>query len=294
MRILQIHKFFYPHAGSETAFFHTRDLLASRGHEIIDFAMSHPRNLQSQYSGFFPPQRAYTDPSRPKAKRALDATTSVYSIAARQKLRRLLDSVQPDVAHMHLVYHQLTMSIVDELWRAKIPMVMTLHDYKIGCPAYVLYRDGQTCRACTGGRAYNAVRYRCVKHSVPASALAAVEATLSQRLGKYAKIDGFVCPSEFAGNLAHETGIPESRIHVIPNFLPDSEVGSPVPILAATPRFLFAGRLEAVKGVEDLLSAFRGQGPEMGTLVLAGPEAISSLWFGKLRRRSPTSSTLAD
>jgi glycosyltransferase involved in cell wall biosynthesis len=270
MRILQIHKFFYPHAGSETVLFHTRELLKSNGHEVIDFAMKHPKNVESPYDGLFAPRREYTDSSRSKFLRGRDAISSVYSLAARTRLRRLLEQTKPDVAHMHIIYHQLTMSVVDELARAKVPMVMTLHDYKIGCPAYVLYRDGHPCHDCTTGAVYNVVRHKCIKGSRSASVLAGVEAALSHLTGKYDKIDSYVCPSAFIGSVATETGIPADRIHVIPNFLPDSEVGQMVTSLADAPRFFFAGRLEEVKGVDDLLEAFKDEDPAMGTLVIAG------------------------
>jgi glycosyltransferase involved in cell wall biosynthesis len=270
MRVLQIHKFFHPHAGSETVLFHTRDLLTSNGHEVIDFAMEHPKNIQSAYQEFFPPQRDYTDASRPTLLRARDAVSSVYSVAARRRLHKLLEQTRPDIAHMHIIYHQLTMSIVDELANAKVPMVMTLHDYKIGCPAYVLYRDGHPCHECTRGAAYNVVRHKCIKGSRAASVLAGIEAALSHSTGKYDKIDAYVCPSAFVGSVAIEAGVANDRIHVVPNFLPDVELGATVSSLAASPRFFFAGRLEEVKGVDDLIEAFSDGDPAMGTLVIAG------------------------
>ncbi|HEX4436218.1 MAG TPA: glycosyltransferase [Solirubrobacteraceae bacterium] len=270
MRILQIHKFFYPHAGSETVLFHTRDLLSNNGHEVIDFAMEHPKNVDSEYREYFAPRREYTDASRPAFLRARDALSSVYSLAARRQLRRLLAQVRPDVAHMHIIYHQLTMSVVDELAQARIPMVMTLHDYKIGCPAYVLYRDGRPCYDCTTGAVHNVVRHKCIKDSRGASMLAGAEAAYSLLGRKYQKIDAYVCPSAFAGRIAGMAGIPDERIHVVPNFIPDSELGSPVPSLDGSKRFFFAGRLEELKGVGDLLEAFREGDPAMGTLVIAG------------------------
>lgn len=270
MRVLQIHKFFHPHAGSETVLFHTRDLLRTNGHEVVDFAMEHPQNVVSPYREFFAPRREYTDRSWSPILRTRDAISAVYSLAARSRLRQLLRLAKPDVAHMHIIYHQLTMSIVDELARARVPMVMTLHDYKIGCPAYTLYRDGHPCDDCTAGAVYNVVWHKCIKGSRPASVLAAGEAVLSRVTRKYHKIDAYICPSAFAGQVAIDSGIPVSHIHVIPNFLPDNEVGQPVTSLADTPRFFFAGRLEEVKGIDDLVEVFGGEDPSMGTLVVAG------------------------
>ena len=270
MRILQIHKFFYPHAGSETVLFNTRELLTARGHEVIDFAMEHPDNVASPYASYFTPRRDYTDRSRPISARARDALSSVYSVNARMKLRQLLDDISPDVAHMHIIYHQLTLSIVDELARRAIPTVLTMHDYKIGCPAYTLYRDGAPCNLCTSGPVENAFLHNCIKGSRAGSLLAAIEARAARTRGSYKKIDAHVAPSAFAGRVAIDSGVDPETVHVIPNFLPAEELGTPVSALDEQPRFFFAGRLEDIKGIRDILSAYATGDPELGTLVLAG------------------------
>lgn len=270
MVVLQIHKFFFPNAGSETALFHTRELLDDRGHTVVDFAMEHPRNVASPYSPYFSARREYGDRARPLRLRAYDALSSVYSIEARLRLRRLLADVRPDVVHMHLVYHQLTLSVVDEVAQQGLPSVMTLHDYKIGCPAYTLYRDGQPCSLCVAGPVENVARHRCLKGSRSASLLAAAEARLARQRHSYEKIDAYVAPSAFAGRIATATGIDPETVHVVPNFLPAAELGEPVSELAGEPRFFFAGRLEAIKGVREMLEAYSEEDPALGTLVIAG------------------------
>src|SRR5262249_14181300 len=116
----------------------------------------------------------------------------------------------------------------------------------------------------------NVVRHRCVKGSLPASLLAATEARLARTRGTYAKIDAYVAPSRFAGDVAIASGIDADTVHVVPNFLPEEEIGEPVDGLAEAPRFFFAGRLETVKGVREILDAFGDADPALGTLVLAG------------------------
>jgi glycosyltransferase involved in cell wall biosynthesis len=237
---------------------------------VVDFAMEHPDNLASSNSRHFAPRRDYVDRSRPLPSRARDALSSVYSLSARLKLRKLLEEERPDIAHMHIIYHQLTLSIVDELVRQKIPSVMTLHDYKIGCPAYVMYRDGKPCSLCTTGPVENALVHRCVKGSRAASLLAAVEARAARIRGSYRKIDAYVAPSGFAGRVAIAAGVDPGAVHVIPNFLPASEIGDPISELEGSPRFFFAGRLEEVKGVREMLDAYASGDPRLGKLVLAG------------------------
>lgn len=269
MKVLQVHKFFYPHAGSETAMFHTRELLRSRGHEVVDFAMHDERNEPSEYASSFAPYRNYTDGDRPKHRRAVDAVLSVYSPTAGRRIRALAERTRPDIAHFHIVYHQLTMAVVRAVSQLGIPCVFTSHDYKIACPAYIAFRDDEPCEVCSAGRVRHVVKHRCLKQSLPASLLAAAEAKVNHAAGLYDEIDVHVAPSSFAGGIVHRTGVAADRIHVIPNFLPDHEVGRPVTTLAPEPRFLYAGRLESEKGVLDVLDAFSGDVPALGTLVIA-------------------------
>ncbi len=119
-RVLLVNKFFRPGAGAETSFLHTRRLLQERGHDVIDFAMRDDANCPSPYATYFAPQRSYGN-DVPRRERAAHALSSVYSPSARRAMAHLLDAHRPDVAHLHNVYHQLTLSIVDELASRRVP-----------------------------------------------------------------------------------------------------------------------------------------------------------------------------
>ena len=180
----------------------------------------------------------------------------MYSPAARRAIARLLDAHRPDVAHLHNVYHQLTLSIVDELASRGIPIVLTMHDWKIACPAYTLFTEGDVCRRCPTGNVASAVRHRCVKSSVAASVIAATEAIIAQRRGSYEKVQRFIAPSRFAIGVAALAGVSEAKVAHIPNFLPDDELNVTARDDDAGAQFLYAGRLEETKGIRGLLAAF--------------------------------------
>lgn len=255
MRVLLVNKFFRPGAGAETSFLQTRRLLLERGHDVIDFAMRHEENLPSPYESFFAPRRSYAADTQ-FAKRAVDAASTVYSPSARRALSRLLDAHRPDVAHLHNIYHQLTLSIVDELAKRRVPIVLTMHDWKIVCPAYTLFTEGETCRRCPSGSVINAARHRCVKSSGPASLVAATEAFIARRRGSYGKVQRVIAPSAFGVSIAALGGISSRRVAHIPNFLPDDEMNIDARHSDAGPQLLYAGRLEEIKGVRNLLRAF--------------------------------------
>jgi glycosyltransferase involved in cell wall biosynthesis len=274
MRVLLVNKFFRPGAGAETAFFATRELLADAGHEIVDFAMAGAANAPSADARYFAPERSYA-PDGARLRRIRDAGASVYSLAARRAIRRLVQARRPDLAHLHNVYHQLTLSIVDELARQGVPVVMTLHDYKLVCPAYTLYTEGAPCRRCVSGHPLHVIPHRCIKGSTAASALGAAEAVLARARGSYRRVDAFIAPSRFLAGLA-ATAVPAERVHVVPNFLAAEPPSEAVLGGAREPVALYAGRLEAVKGVRELLSAFeRIAAP--GRLEIAGDGPLRPL-----------------
>jgi glycosyltransferase involved in cell wall biosynthesis len=270
VRVLLANKFFYPNAGAETVFFGTRDLLQGAGHEVIDFAMQSERNIESPYSRWFAPERNYDRHGSP-LRQASDAAASIYSIAARRAIRGLIKSTRPEVAHLHNIYHQLSLSIVDELSAAGIPTVLTLHDYKPVCPSYVLYTEQSPCRRCVQGSIANSVVHRCVKSSLPASAIAAVEAGVARARGTYRQIDRFIAPSQFMADVMIEGGFDSGGVRVVPNFL---QAAPRPPRADASPRdgFLFVGRLEEVKGVRLMLEAWRNGPPDVQLRILGtGP-----------------------
>jgi glycosyltransferase involved in cell wall biosynthesis len=184
------------------------------------------------------------------------------------KLDALIRDTRPEVAHLHNIYHQLSPSILRVLAKHRIPAVLTMHDYKLICPAYTLYTDGAPCERCKGGAYYNATLHRCVKDSRAKSALCTIEAYLHSALGLYRRnVACFIAPSRFLAAKAIEFGMDPARVTYVPNFVETAE-----PVAAPNGNYvLYAGRLERVKGVATLVDAFcRRSGTAPCELVIAG------------------------
>ena len=114
-----------------------------------------------------------------------------HSRPARDALHRLLDAAPPDVAHIHHVFEALTLSVVDVLLGRRVPVVMTLHDYKPVCPNYRFYTSGRPCQRCLGGGYWNVVRHGCLEGSAWRGLAAAVDAY--RRLGRFwERVDLFI------------------------------------------------------------------------------------------------------
>lgn len=285
MKILQVNKFLFGKGGAETVMFRTADLLCAHGHEVSYFAMQDERNLACDHARYFPRGRYY-DQNHGLVRRTRDAGASVYSFEARRALRGLLSEHTPDLAHLHNVYHQLTLSIVEELSVRQIPIVVTLHDYKAVCPNYLAYTKNAPCRRCVGRHPGHAVVHRCIKSSRAASIVAAVEAMVVRYRHLYDRVDAFIAPSQHLATMMVEGGLCADRIHVVPNFVADEQLAAKTTTSAGRrPLAIFVGRLEEVKGVRVLLDAARllageceiaivGQGPLDAAVKAAASEGL--------------------
>jgi len=267
MKVLNVNKFHYRRGGAETVYFGLADLLERNGHEVIPFSMQHPQNEPTPYANHFVSNVELREDGG-IASSIATAGRMIYSREAARKLDALIRETRPDIAHLHNIYHQLSPSILRVLAKHRIPAVLTMHDYKLICPAYTLYANGAPCERCKGGKFYNAALQSCVKDSRAKSLLCTVEAYAHAALGMYRRnVACFIAPSRFLAAKAVEFGMDAAKITYVPNFV---EPG-PAPDVKPGRRIVYAGRLERVKGVRTLIDAF-AQSEAVGSheLVIAG------------------------
>ena len=266
MRILVGNKYFYRRAGAELVALDTAELLRSHGHEISYFSMVHPQNLPSDFLPYFVSNVDYEQADLLQAATA--AGRLLYSFEARSKIERLVQDHRPDVAHLHNIYHQLSPSVLHGLKKYGIPIVLTLHDYKIVCASYSMVVGGKICEACKNGRYYQCFLKSCVKRSRMKSLLNTMEMYLHHSvLDIYGLVDVFISPSKFLKDKVAEMGFKGRVVH-IPNcvraegFVP--RYGSDGNVIC------YIGRLAETKGIETLIRAVKGLDVEL-RIIGAGP-----------------------
>ena len=264
MKVLLVNSFLHARGGDTTCLFTSWRGLEAAGHTVIPFAMRHPANLPSVWETRFPAQieaRAATG-----AARVLAAAAAIWSPGAAAAMREVLRDVRPDVAHLHHVHRHLTPSILGPLRAAGVPVVWTLHDYEVVCPNAHLYTQGAPCERCRGHRYQEAVAHRCKRESQSESLAVAVEKWVHHRLRVTERVDRFVAPSRHLADTLVRFGIPAERVLHLPNPVEALPAGGP------GEGWLYAGRLTAEKGLEDLLEAAR-QVPAPLDVYGGGPEA---------------------
>ena len=227
MKILQINKFFYLKGGSEKYFFELRDLLKKNNHQVIDFSVKDKKNLPSSYSKYFIEPADLGDPAFLKKPCLLlkKMLKLIWNKEAQKKLEILIQKEKPDIAHIHNIHHEISLSILPVLKKYKIPIVQTLHDYQIICPNYKLYSHGKICEKCKKHKYYQCFLNKCMKEGevaplrLLASLFGALENYFYWLFGIYKNIDLFITPSKFLKNKFIEFGIPEKKIVYLPNFV---------------------------------------------------------------------------
>jgi glycosyltransferase involved in cell wall biosynthesis len=251
-RLLSINNYHYLRGGSEAVYFEHNRLFELEGWEVVPFSMQNPQNEPSNWSTYFVRDTEGVAELSTMGKLAR-AATAIYSTEAARRVRELIALAPPTIAHAHNIYHHLSPSVLVELHRHKIPVVLTLHDLKLVCPAYKMHTQGASCERCRGGALRNVIFNRCIKDSTAMSALVWLESTVHQMLDLYMRsVTRFVVPSRFFLAKFAEWGVDTSRFVHIPNSVSvDTRSLDPEP----GDTFVYLGRLVPEKGVATLLRA---------------------------------------
>ena len=251
-KLLSLNNYHYRRGGSDAVYLDHDRMFSNHKWDTATFAMHHPKNTPTPWSEFFVDElefgHAYSITQKIKM-----AGKVIYSWEAREKLKKLLDIFQPDIAHAHCIYHHLSPSILSLLHDNNIPTVMTAHDLKIACPAYKMLNNNGICEKCKNGNILHLVKNRCIHNSLAISSLIAVESAFHKSSGLYKKnLDKIVTPSHFYKEKLLEWGWQEEQLVYIPNYI-DCETITPK--YDAGNYFLYFGRLAPEKGVETLIRA---------------------------------------
>jgi len=254
MKILLVNKYLYPKGGAEISTINTGKLLEKKGHEVYFWGMKHPDNFIYSYSDLFVDYIDYNVNINLFKKLKL-AFNLLYSLESKAKFEAFINLVNPDIVHLNNIYHHLSPSIIDVLKKYDIPAIMTMHDYKMVCPSYLLLSKGKVCEKCKNGKFYHCLLNKCTKNSLFKSFLNTVEMYLHHNILKiYDYISCYISPSRFLLNKIKEMGL-KGKVVYLPNF---------VNIENFNPQYeweeesiLYVGRLSEEKGVTTLIKAVK-------------------------------------
>ncbi len=253
MNIVQAHKFFWYRDGASNYAWSLASSLEKAGHTVIPFSTKHTQNNPTAYARYFVD---YTDLSDihqlSVSKKITAATTYLYSRQAKQNMQNLLKEHPIDIVHLHNIYHHISPSILSEIKKRRIPIVMTLHDYKLFSPNYTMFHHGSIHEEDAQGWYLSCIKNKCVKDSRVQSILATTEMIFHHKICRFFKkhIDMLICPSIFMRNLCLKYGWEEKKCIHIPHPVESSSLSR-----IKGNHVAYIGRLSEEKGLLVLLDA---------------------------------------
>jgi glycosyltransferase involved in cell wall biosynthesis len=234
MKILVAHNSYQHQGGEDTVVNAEIELLRNHGHEVAVYRR-HNSDIESM-------------------SKVIVAGSTIWSRKTSREMEQFCEHFQPDLVHVHNTFPLMSPSIFWTIANRKIPIVKTLHNFRIICPEAMLLRDGKICEDCVGKLPWRAVTRSCYRDSALQSAVAASMLTVHRAIGTYRdQVTAYIALSQFSRDKFIAGGLPAEKIQVKPNFVeakmkPDWE---------ARNGGIFVGRLSAEKGLDVLIEAER-------------------------------------
>ncbi|WP_169704856.1 glycosyltransferase family 4 protein [Runella slithyformis] len=260
----------YPIGGDWTYVENIKRLYESNGINVIPFSTINKNNVPSEYDHYFVNAYNYKELNRNKnimsGLKALK--NSIVSIEALYNIDKLLDENEIAFAHLHIIHHWVTPGIIWKLKKRNIPIIWTLHEYKLLCPEGTFVSNEKICEKCINGKFYNCALNKCKKQSFLASTLTALDAYFYNYSRVYEKVDLFLCPSNFLLNKFKEFGFSPHKL-ILTNYCYDinsidlyynNNINRLVNsnFIEKDRYILYVGRIEKLKGIKTLLDAING------------------------------------
>lgn len=263
MKIVLVHCHYQQTGGEAVVFQQERQLLERAGHQVIIFDRSN-REVGS-YGG---------------VKRLLLAQKAIWNDEARKSFAQLLRAEKPDVVHVHNTWVMISPSIYAACREVGVPVVQTLHNYRLLCPVGTFFRNRKICEECLEHSLWRSVRYGCYRDSRPATAtLALMLAVHRSRQTWDREVDCHIVLTEFARKKFLDAGMPAHKMFIKPNFVyPDPLAGNGNQITTGEGNYaLFAGRLSPEKRVSTLLAAWKRLNTPIPLVIIGGGQERDEL-----------------
>lgn len=254
MRIYSVHNEYQIRGGEEECQKAENELLQSMGHHVDTYNQHNNRIAELG-----------------KLKATIN---TVWSSESYQAVKSQIREAKYDVMHVHNFFPLISPSIYYAAASEKVPIVQTLHNYRLLCPNGLFFREGRVCEDCLGKSIpLPGIQNGCYRESKATSAVVAAMLTIHHQMQTWSKmVDCYIALTEFARQKFIEGGLPAEKIVVKPNFIPDPGVGEGKGGYA-----LYVGRLSVEKGLDTLLAAWQLIGGKMPLKIIGDGQLASNV-----------------
>lgn len=246
LKILQVHNYYQIPGGEDTVVANEKKLLEDNGHTVIQYSRNNSE--LKQFS---------------KLQKLLLPFTTIFNLKTYREVKEIIQEQQVDVVHVHNTLNLISPAVYYAALSCKVPVVQTIHNFRLLCPGATFYRDGHICEDCVQKGLLCAVKHGCYRGSKAQTLICVVSTWIHRMMGVYGKLN-YICLTEFnKEKLLSLKQIRSEKVFVKPNFTYE-------PLVEKHPDeyYLFIGRIEKIKGIDVLVEAFSNMPNKK--LVLAG------------------------
>lgn len=250
-KILIVHNYYQIPGGEDTVVANEKQMLEEHGHKVILYSRHNNELKQmNMFQKFFLP------------------ITTIFNPRTYREIKKLIKQEEIDIVHVHNTLNLISSAVYYAARSMKTPVVQTVHNFRLLCPAATFYRGGHICEDCVKYGLKCAVKHNCYRGSKFQTLACVINTKIHRTTGIYGKIN-YICLTEFnKEKLLQLKHIQAEKVFVKPNFVVST--GEMVPYEDRKNQYIFAGRLDKLKGIDILFEAWKDMGEDAPRLVVCG------------------------
>lgn len=244
--VLIVHNYYQIPGGEDTVVSNESELLKKNGHKVIIYSRN---NSELNKMNFL--------------RKLLLPFTTIFNIITFIDVIKIIKKENIDIVHVHNTLNLISPAVYYAAKTMKVPIAQTIHNFRLLCPGATLYRDNKICERCIEKNLLEALKYKCYRGSLLQTGICVLSTKLHRITGIYKNLN-YICLTEFNKNkLLQLNGIREEQVFIKPNFVTKRKSNQILNIRNNI--YIYAGRLDLLKGVDILYEAWKTIEHKMGT-----------------------------
>ena len=250
-KVLIVHNYYQIPGGEDTVVANEKKMLEENGHEVFLYIRDN-KELKNMS----------------KARKLLLPFTIIFNLKTYREVKKIIKEKKIDIVHVHNTLTLISPSVYYAALSCHVPVVQTVHNFRLLCPGSAFYRDGHICEDCVTKGLWCAIKHNCYRNSRLQTLACVINTKIHRMTGIYGKIN-YICLTEFnKEKLLNLKQVKPDRVFVKPNFV--KEENEIIPFEKRKNQFVFAGRLDKLKGIDLLLEQWERMGEEAPLLIVCG------------------------
>lgn len=250
-KILIVHNYYQIPGGEDTVVANEKKMLEDHGHEVVLYTR-HNSELKSLA----------------KAKKLLLPFSTVFNFRTYREVKKIIREKKIDIVHVHNTLNLISPSVYYAAFSCRVPVVQTIHNFRLLCPGATFYRDEHICEDCLTKGLGCAVKHSCYRESKIQTLACVISTWFHRTIGTYGRLN-YICLTAFnREKLLQLKQIKEDSVYIKPNFV--TKAKEVVPYNERKKQFVYMGRLDKLKGIDFLLETWKEFDANEYKLVICG------------------------